>query len=272
MALVEPLTTVRPPSPRESGRPAAVRVRRLSRSFGALRVLDDVRLDVAPGEIVALVGRSGSGKSTLLRVLAGLDDGATGAIERPGSVAVAFQDARLLPWKRVAANVALGLRGPDVGARVTRVLDEVGLAERAQAWPLTLSGGEAQRASLARALAREPELLLLDEPFGALDALTRLVMHDLVLRLWERHRPAVLLVTHDVEEAIALADRVVVLDGGRLAVSVDVDLPRPRARTGPEFGRLREQLLHALGVEVPAVEVPAAEVPAVEVPGVEVTR
>ena len=240
MALAEPLTGSAPR--------AAVRVRGLGRSFGTTRVLDGVDLDISPGEIVALVGRSGSGKSTLLRVLAGLDDGATGSVRRPPTVGVAFQDARLLPWKRVTANVTLGLRAPDAGDRAARVLDEVGLTHRAGAWPGTLSGGEAQRASLARALAREPGLLLLDEPFGALDALTRLTMHDLVLRLWERHRPAILLVTHDVEEAVVLADRVVVLADGRFVDTVDVDLPRPRHRTEPTFGRLRERLLGALGV------------------------
>ncbi len=194
----------------------AVRVRGLSRSFGADRVLDGLDLDIAPGEFVALIGRSGSGKSTLLRALAGLDRQVTGELAVAGPVSIAFQEPRLVPWKRVGANVSLGLRGPEPRARADGALAEVGLTSRAGAWPLTLSGGEAQRASLARALVREPSLLLLDEPFSALDALTRIAMHSLVLSLWENHRPAVLLVTHDVDEALALADRVLVLTSGRI--------------------------------------------------------
>jgi sulfonate transport system ATP-binding protein len=211
-------------------------------------VLDRLDLDVAPGEFVAMLGVSGTGKSTLLRAIAGLDHEVTGTIEVPGPVAVAFQEPRLLPWRRVLANVALGLRVPDPEAVALRVLAEVGLTDRARAWPLTLSGGEAQRAALARALVREPSLLLLDEPFSALDALTRIAMHRLVLRLWERHRPAVLLVTHDVDEALVLADRVLVLAGGRLAFSGPVDVPRPRDRDHPALIELRLELLRQLGV------------------------
>ena len=165
-----------------------------------------------------------------------------------GEVGVAFQDARLVPWKRVRDNVALGLRVPDTRRAAATALEEVGLTERANAWPLTLSGGEAQRASLARALAREPRLLLLDEPFGALDALTRITMHGLVLGLWERHRPAVLLVTHDVDEALALADRVLVLADGRIAHESRIELDRPRDRDHHELIDLRNRLLSELGV------------------------
>ena len=165
-----------------------------------------------------------------------------------GEVGVAFQDARLVPWKRVRDNVALGLRVSDPRRAAAIALEEVGLTERANAWPLTLSGGEAQRASLARALAREPRLLLLDEPFGALDALTRITMHGLVLGLWERHRPAVLLVTHDVDEAIALADRVLVLADGRIAHESRIELDRPRDRDHHELIDLRNRLLSELGV------------------------
>ena len=193
-------------------------------------MLDGLDLDIASGEFVAMLGVSGTGKSTLLRAVAGLDRDVTGEIDVPGTVAVAFQEPRLLPWRRVLANVALGLRVPEPEAVARRALAEVGLTDRAQAWPLTLSGGEAQRAALARALVREPGLLLLDEPFSALDALTRIAMHRLVLRLWERHRPAVLLVTHDVDEALVLADRVLVLADGRIAFSGLVDVPRPRDR------------------------------------------
>ena len=226
----------------------AARVRGLSRAFGGREVLDGVDLDIAPGEFVAMLGVSGTGKSTLLRALAGLDREVTGELSVPGPVAVAFQEPRLLPWRRVLANVALGLRVPDAGAAAGRALEEVGLTERAGAWPLTLSGGEAQRAALARALVREPSLLLLDEPFSALDALTRIAMHRLVLRLWERHRPAVLLVTHDVDEALILADRVLVLASGRIVFSGPVEVPRPRDRDNPGLTALRHRLLTELGV------------------------
>ena len=234
-------------APGGPGGPAA-RVRGLSRAFGGRVVLDGVDLDIAPGEFVAMLGVSGTGKSTLLRALAGLDREVTGELSVPGTVAVAFQEPRLLPWRRVLANVALGLRVPDADAVAGRALEEVGLTERADAWPLTLSGGEAQRAALARALVREPSLLLLDEPFSALDALTRIAMHRLVLRLWERHRPAVLLVTHDVDEALILADRVLVLASGRIVFSGPVEVPRPRDRDNPGLTSLRHRLLTELGV------------------------
>jgi sulfonate transport system ATP-binding protein len=221
----------------------------LTRSFGDHRVLDELDLEIAPGEFVGLIGRSGSGKSTLLRALAGLDCEIEGRMAVDGEVAVAFQDARLVPWKKVRQNVSLGLRVENPAQAASAALAEVGLAERAAAWPSTLSGGEAQRASLARALAREPQLLVLDEPFGALDALTRITMHKLVLGLWERHRPAVLLVTHDVDEALALADRVLVLADGRIAHESRIELDRPRNRDHHELIDLRDQLLRELGVE-----------------------
>ncbi|MCW2606675.1 MAG: putative transporter ATPase subunit [Frankiales bacterium] len=225
-----------------------VRVQGLSRAFGDDVVLDGVDLELRRGEVVALVGRSGSGKSTLLRALAGLDRDHEGTAVVDGTRAVAFQEPRLLPWKRVLANVALGLSGPDPRGRARAALAEVGLEHRLDAWPLTLSGGEAQRVSLARALVREPDLLLLDEPFGALDALTRLSAHELLARLQRAHGFAVLLVTHDVEEAVLLADRVLVLDEGHLARELAVPSPRPRVRTDPALVRLREQVLAALGV------------------------
>ncbi|MFE3102357.1 ABC transporter ATP-binding protein [Nocardia tengchongensis] len=224
------------------------RIRGLVKDFGDRRVLHGLDLDIRPGEFVALLGRSGSGKSTLLRALAGLDDETGGELTVSGEIAVAFQEPRLVPWKRVRDNVVLGLRRADAKAAAAAALAEVGLAERGAAWPLTLSGGEAQRASLARALVREPELLLLDEPFSALDALTRITIHTLVLDLWARHRPGVLLVTHDVDEALLLADRAVVLDGGRIARELPIDLPRPRRRDHPEFLALRTALLAELGV------------------------
>jgi len=227
----------------------AVRVRGLNRSFGPELVLDDLDLDIAPGEFVALIGRSGSGKSTLLRALAGLDRDITGELQVDGAVSIAFQEPRLVPWRRVSDNVCLGLRVPKPHERATEALAEVGLSGRTGAWPLTLSGGEAQRASLARALVRDPSLLLLDEPFSALDALTRIAMHQLVLDLWENHQPAVLLVTHDVDEALALADRVLVLTSGRIGYTCEVTADRPRDRNDPSLTALRSRLLAELGVD-----------------------
>ena len=237
--------------PRRAALPApaapAVRLRGFSRSFGQTEVLRNLDLDIAPGKFVVLLGRSGSGKTTLLRTLAGLDSAPADQVSIPAARAVVFQEPRLLPWKRVWRNAVLGL--PKAGrAEAEAALAEVGLSHRADAWPSTLSGGEAQRAALARALLRQPQLLLLDEPFGALDALTRLKMQELVLALWRAHRPALLLVTHDVDEAVALADRVLVLEEGRIAAEEIIDLPRPRPR-GVVFQAARRRLLTALGVE-----------------------
>ncbi|NIH80061.1 ABC transporter ATP-binding protein [Amycolatopsis viridis] len=222
-------------------------VRGLTRRFGARTVLSDVDLDIARGEFVALLGRSGSGKSTLLRILAGLDAGIEGEVRVDGTVSVAFQQPRLLPWRRVWRNVVLGLPGRGRDRDLAgRALAEVRLAGHAGAWPRTLSGGEAQRVSLARALVREPGLLLLDEPFGALDALTRLAMHRLVEDLWTEHRPGVLLVTHDVDEALLLADRVLVLGEGRIVAEHVLDRPRPRAVS--DHLDVRARVLADLGV------------------------
>jgi sulfonate transport system ATP-binding protein len=214
-------------------------------------VLDSIDLEIARGEFVALLGRSGSGKTTLLRTLAGLDPVTEGLARLPQRRAVVFQEPRLLPWKKVWRNVSLGLPGDAATARAKALaaLAEVELTHRADAWPLTLSGGEAQRTGLARALVREPELLLLDEPFASLDALTRLRMQSLVGELFQAHRPAVLLVTHDVEEALLLADRVLVLADGRLTEDIAVALPRPRRRADAGFDALRLRLLAALGVD-----------------------
>ncbi|MFJ3760996.1 ABC transporter ATP-binding protein [Streptomyces sp. NPDC090080] len=221
----------------------AVRLRGLTRSFGDRTVLDGIDLDLPAGQFTALLGHSGSGKSTLLRALAGLDHAVRGSgeLSAPERVSVVFQDSRLLPWQRVLDNVVLGLDGKDARDRGRSALDEVGLGGRERAWPGELSGGEAQRAALARSLVREPELLLADEPFGALDALTRIRMHHLLRELWQRHRPTVLLVTHDVDEAVVLADRVLVLQDGRIGLDLAVDHDRPR-------DAYRTRLLTALGV------------------------
>jgi sulfonate transport system ATP-binding protein len=227
-----------------------VQVRNLTRRFTAKGVLNGVDLDIRRGEFVALLGRSGCGKSTLLRAIARLDHEAQGdgEILAPERRSVVFQDARLLPWKRVLDNVILGLSGADAQARGVRALLEVELPGREASWPYELSGGEQQRVALARSLVREPELLLADEPFGALDALTRIRMHALLKRLSEVHRPAVLLVTHDVDEAIELVHRVVILEQGRVAADIAVDLPSESAERSVRFAALRRQLLGRLGV------------------------
>jgi sulfonate transport system ATP-binding protein len=222
----------------------------LTRSFGDRKVIDGLDLRIAPGEFVALLGHSGCGKSTLLRILAGIDLDITGEVTVPVRRSVAFQAPRLMPWKRVWRNVVLGLPGRGDRELALRYLAEVGLTDKADVWPKTLSGGEAQRVALARALVREPDLLLLDEPFGALDALTRVKAQALVAELWQRHNCAVLLVTHDVEESLLLADRVLVMDGGGIAHEVSVDLPRPRDVGDLSFVELRAQLLSWLGVTV----------------------
>lgn len=224
-----------------------VAVRGLRRSFGDHTVIDDLDLDIPAGQFVALLGASGCGKSTLLRILARLDAEVTGEVTVVAARSVAFQAPRLMPWKRVWRNVILGLRGAR-RERALAALAEVGLTHRADAWPKTLSGGEAQRASLARALVREPDLLLLDEPFSALDALTRIRMHRLVDTLWRRHRCAVLLVTHDVDEALKLADRVVVMRDGTIAYDSMVDIVRPRVESDTQLVAERAKLLAMLGV------------------------
>ncbi|MET8285380.1 MULTISPECIES: ABC transporter ATP-binding protein [unclassified Streptomyces] len=227
----------------------AVRVQGLTRVFDGRAVIQDLHLDVRPGEFVALLGRSGCGKSTLLRILAGLDRDIEGSVLVPRRKAVAFQAPRLMPWKKVWRNVLLGLPGKPERSVAEQALTEVGLTHRSDAWPKTLSGGEAQRASLARALVREPDLLLLDEPFGALDALTRITAQRLVGELWRRRGCAVLLVTHDVEEAVLLADRVLVMDEGAIAYETQVGLDRPRDIADPRFAALRAGLLERLGVD-----------------------
>jgi sulfonate transport system ATP-binding protein len=229
--------------------PAAVSLRGVTRRFSGRTVLNEVSLDIAPGEFVALIGKSGSGKSTLLRALASLDDGVDGEgrISVPEDRSVLFQDSRLLPWKNALQNVVFGLRGAEADERGRAALADVGLGGREDAWPNALSGGEQQRVALARSLVRQPRLLLADEPFGALDALTRIRMHELLFRLIRQHWPTVLLVTHDVDEAIKLADRVLVMEDGRIVVDRPVALVHPRLKD-PHFEALRGDLLAALGV------------------------
>ncbi|WP_026239275.1 ABC transporter ATP-binding protein [Parafrankia discariae] len=230
--------------------PAPVRVTGLRRAYGPTVVLDNLDLTVADGEFVCLLGRSGCGKTTLLRTLAGLDRADHGVVQVPERVAVVFQEPRLLPWKRVGFNVRYGLPPTrESAARARAALTEVGLEGHAGAWPKSLSGGQAQRVALARALVREPRLLLLDEPFASLDALTRITMQGLIRDLAERHRAAAVLVTHDVDEAILLGHRVLVMDGGAFTHEVDTSATTRSRRGGDDYETLRRDLLKHLGVE-----------------------
>lgn len=199
-----------------------VSVDSIVRRFGERAVLDNLSLTLRSSEFVVLLGPSGCGKSTLLRLLAGLDRPDEGRVSVPKARAIVFQADRLLPWQRVLRNVTIGLHQGDADERALAALAEVGLADRSRAWPRELSGGEAQRVALARALVADPALVLLDEPFAALDAITRLRMHDLVRELRRKHSAAMLLVTHDVDEAIALADRALVMSNGQIGSSYDV--------------------------------------------------
>ncbi|WP_050419243.1 ABC transporter ATP-binding protein [Bradyrhizobium tropiciagri] len=219
----------------------AVVVTNLRRAYGHRVVIENLNLRIERGEFVALLGESGCGKTTLLRALAGLDPIDGGRIAAPRRPAVVFQEHRLLPWDSLWRNVSLGLQAGNARERAAAALAEVGLGDRLDDWPRNLSGGQAQRVALARALVQEPELLLLDEPFAALDALTRIRMHDLVRELVTTHRPGVLLVTHDVDEAIALADRILVMREGRIAFVYRTD---GRGKTSIA----RTELLTELGV------------------------
>ncbi|MEC5215454.1 sulfonate transport system ATP-binding protein [Actimicrobium sp. GrIS 1.19] len=223
-----------------------IRVQALSKAFAGRTVLAAVDLHVAAGEFVAVVGRSGCGKSTLLRLIAGLDRADHGEVVVDGDaeVRIMFQEARLLPWKSVQQNVALGL--PRRSRHALEALEQVGLASRAGDWPAVLSGGQRQRVALARALVHEPDLLLLDEPLGALDALTRIEMQQLIESLWRERQFTAVLVTHDVQEAIALADRVVLIEDGRITLDLAVSLARPRSRGDAAFAALEAHILSRL--------------------------
>ena len=226
----------------------SVRVDGVVRRFAGRVVLDHLDLRIRASEFVVLLGPSGCGKTTLLRLLGGLDRPDEGTVTVPTARAIVFQNPRLLPWQRVWRNVTIGLPGRDAKRTALAVLDEVGLRERAYEWPKTLSGGEAQRVALARALVANPALVLLDEPFAALDAITRLRMHDLVRALRQRHNAAMLLVTHDVDEAIALADRILVMRDGRIGAEHSVDLDADTRVRGYAREQLRATLLTEIGV------------------------
>ncbi len=245
-----------------SARGVALRLEAVRKHYGPREVLKGLDLEIAPGEFVAIVGRSGCGKSTLLRLVAGLESSQHGSIHYDGTARaghpdarIMFQDSRLLPWKRVQDNVALGLPASE-RIEAEFVLEQVGLRDRRLEWPARLSGGQRQRVALARALVHKPRLLLLDEPLGALDALTRIEMHALIASVWQTHGFTALLVTHDVSEAVALADRIVLIDDGRITLDLKVDLPRPRTVGDPRFARLEGEVLrHVLGRPTAAMSV-----------------
>ncbi|BCU83013.1 aliphatic sulfonates import ATP-binding protein SsuB 1 [Polycladomyces abyssicola] len=242
---------------------ARLEIEGLQKRFGDRLVLRHIHLHVKPGEFVAIVGRSGCGKSTLLRLIAGLETPTVGGIALDGdlvrglnpSARVMFQEHRLLPWLTVADNVALGVsqNREEVEKRTAEALRQVGLAEYGGEWPAVLSGGQRQRVALARALVSRPRLLLLDEPLGALDALTKIEMQQLIEQLWQEQGFTALLVTHDVEEAVALADRVVLLEDGRIAMDLPIVLPRPRHRGSAKFASLVGTILDRLMKTVDAV-------------------
>ncbi|VVP31794.1 Aliphatic sulfonates import ATP-binding protein SsuB [Pseudomonas fluorescens] len=239
-------------------------VRNLQKTFGTRQVLRDIDLHIPAGQFVAVVGRSGCGKSTLLRLLAGLDQptggdllaGAAPLGDARQDTRLMFQEARLLPWKKIIDNVGLGLSG-NWRPQALAALEAVGLADRANEWPAALSGGQKQRVALARALIHKPRLLLLDEPLGALDALTRIEMQQLIERLWQQHGFTVLLVTHDVSEAVAIADRVILIEDGEVGLDLHIELPRPRVRGSHRLAALETEVLNrvlSLPGEPPAPE------------------
>ena len=235
---------------------AAITLSGLEKSFGDNRVLRGINLHIPAGQFVAVIGKSGCGKSTLLRLLAGLDRPTSGSLtlgaEEQGHsrTRFMFQEPRLLPWASVVRNVEVGLTGiasgTDARQRALDILGEVGLADRAEEWPSVLSGGQKQRVALARALVGHPQILALDEPLGALDALTRIEMQQLLERIWLAQKFTAVLVTHDVAEAVALADRVVVISEGRIALDLDVPVARPRRRGSAELAHLEGTILDRL--------------------------
>lgn len=236
-----------------SRRETMLELESVQKSFGQQTVLTGIDLKVNKGEFIAIVGKSGCGKSTLLRLIAGLEHPTGGELllngksinEQNSTAKIMFQDGRLLPWKTVEQNVGLGLEKEN-HEKITKMLEQVGLSERAKDWPAVLSGGQKQRVALARALVHEPELLLLDEPLGALDALTRIEMHQLIENLWKRKQFTAILVTHDVEEAVALANRVIVIDKGVITMEQTVNLSYPRQREHPVFNKTVSKILNVI--------------------------
>ena len=234
-------------------RQTIVEISNLQKSYGKHKVLRNINLKVQKGEFIAIVGKSGCGKSTLLRLLAGLETASDGEIYTDGErlegrnqlAKIMFQDGRLLPWKRVVQNVGLGLK-TDWRQRAEKVLEQVGLADRGNDWPSVLSGGQRQRVALARALVHEPNILLLDEPLGALDALTRIEMHQLIEDLWMDKKFTAVLVTHDVEEAVALANRVILIEDGEIVMNQPIKLPYPRQREHPLFAPTVSHILNRI--------------------------
>lgn len=246
----------------------ALELESVSKSFGAREVLKSLSLSVLPGQFLAIVGRSGCGKSTLLRLLAGLETAESGAVRCSLNLSVdrshpeirmMFQDSRLLPWKKVEENISLGIRRSRKQESL-KILNDVGLSDRQKDWPSALSGGQRQRVALARALVHDPDLLLLDEPLGALDALTRIEMQQLIESLWQRRGFTAVLVTHDVQKAIALADRVVLIEDGQIALDRLIPLSRPRSRGNPDFAKLEQEILdRVLGQEDLVDQQPSSE-------------
>ena len=255
---IEPEYEARAPRQRSGERGVGIRIEGLAKSFGDVPVLHDLDLEVPAGQFLAIVGKSGCGKSTLLRLLVGLDTPSAGRIsflgpdgsETAPSSRIVFQEPRLLPWASVVDNVAVGLGGVadrcETRRRAEAALAEVQLAEKADQWPSRLSGGQRQRAALARALVSQPGFLAMDEPLGALDALTRITMQSLVERVWREQGFTALFVTHDVTEAVALADRVIVLDEGRIALDIAIEHPRPRERGAADLAEIEGQLLKGI--------------------------
>lgn len=236
------------------GNEPILKLSNIGKSFDHKEVLKKIDLQVNQGDFIAVVGKSGCGKSTLLRIIAGLEQISLGSITVNGQelngrnkmAKIMFQDGRLLPWKKVYDNVGLGLKLESQKQQIPIILEQVGLSDRSQAWPSELSGGQQQRVALARALIHEPQLLLLDEPLGALDALTRIEMHELIENLWREKQLTAILVTHDVEEAVALANRVILIEDGEIVLDLPNRLPYPRQRDNPIFSKLVSQILNKI--------------------------
>lgn len=249
---------------------ADVNILGLTKRYGEKTVLQNLDLEIEPGEFVAIVGRSGGGKSTLLRLISGFEQPTSGGILIDGApvrgrnkaACTMFQNDRLLPWQRVLENVGLGLQQKNWRQKAQQALAQVGLAERTGEYPAVLSGGQKQRVALARALVREPRLLMLDEPLGALDALTRIEMQRLIENIWQEKRFSVFLITHDVDEAVMLADRVLLIEHGQIALDMPVSLPRPRQRKSQAFVTLAEDILErVMGDQADSASVNPTEVP-----------